>query len=106
MILVVTSETEDWSYCMWECGVAQQPHSPETNIVVFQCWTDIPKPFAADLRVNAANLDHIQRFTKQLMKDPTFFPRRGLALAPNYPDSTWKTDSQELFDKLAQVLSG
>jgi hypothetical protein len=106
LILVYTSEDQDWSYCMWECGVAQQPQSPETNIVVFQCWTDIPKPFAADLRVNAANLDHIQRFTKQLMKDPTFFPRRNVALAPNYPDSTWKTDSQELFDKLAQVLPG
>src|SRR5689334_4569151 len=37
VLLVYTSPEEDWSYCMWECGVATHPASPETKIVVLQC---------------------------------------------------------------------
>ena len=52
LILVYTSADQDWSYCMWECGVASDSHSPETTIVVFQCGPDIPAPFQDVLRVN------------------------------------------------------
>jgi hypothetical protein len=41
LILIYTSSDEDWSYCMWECGVATHPQSPNTAIVVFQCGTDV-----------------------------------------------------------------
>ena len=53
LILVYTSADQDWSYCMWECGVATQPQSPNTNIIVFQCGSDVPAPFQDVLRVNA-----------------------------------------------------
>jgi len=25
VMLIFTTESEDWSYCMWECGVATDP---------------------------------------------------------------------------------
>src|SRR5262245_54449735 len=34
LILVYTSQDADWSYCMWECGVATHPQSPDTSIIV------------------------------------------------------------------------
>lgn len=104
LILVYTSDDQDWSYCMWEYGVAQLPQSSDTNIIVFQCSDDVPKLFAADLRVDARNAEHLKRFTKQLMTDEKFFPRRGAALAPNIQPSTLANDAQELYDKLNQVL--
>jgi hypothetical protein len=104
LILVYTAEDQDWSYCMLECGLAQHPQSPDTNIIVFQCSDDVPKPFAADLRVNARNLEDIKRFTNQFMTHPRFFPRRGAALAPNIHPTTLASDAKELYDKLSEVL--
>src|SRR6516225_10466614 len=45
LILLYTSSDQDWSYCMWECGMAAHPESPNTTIIVFQCGADIPSPF-------------------------------------------------------------
>src|SRR5512132_3483736 len=51
-VLVYTSSDHDWSYCMWECGVASRPQSPNSTIIVFQCGPDVPAPFQDVLRVN------------------------------------------------------
>ena len=45
MVLIYTTEEDDWSYCMWECGVAMHPESPDTKVVVLQCGQKAPKVF-------------------------------------------------------------
>src|SRR4051794_27688942 len=45
LILVYTSSDQDWSYCMWECGMAAHPQSPNTTLIVFQCGSEMPSPF-------------------------------------------------------------
>ena len=60
VILVYTDDREDWSYCMWECGVAVDPKDERhTSVVVVQCTADEPKPFGDQLRVDARDLDAI-----------------------------------------------
>ena len=34
LVLLYTSPDHDWSYCMWECGMAAHPQSPDTQIIV------------------------------------------------------------------------
>jgi len=105
LILVYTSaEGEDWSYCMWECGAAAHPDSPNTTLIVFQCWRDVPKPFADDLRVNARGLDDMKKFTKQLLTNADFFPRLGGALAPRVEQDTINKAAKRLHDNLRAVL--
>lgn len=104
LILVYTSADQDWSFCMWECGSATHPASPNTSVYVFQCGRDVPTPFANDLRVDVRNIEHIRRFTKQFLTDPNFFPGRGQALAPNCSQATLEEASQELFGKFKAVL--
>ena len=105
LILVYTSgEDQDWSYCMWECGAAAHPESPDTTLIVFQCWRDVPKPFADDLRVNARSLTDLEGFTKQLLTDPRFFPRLGKALAPQVRPDTIEKEAKKLWETL--TLSG
>lgn len=53
VVLVYTSPDEDWSYCMWECGVASHPRAPETKIVVLQCGPRSPSVYGESVRVNA-----------------------------------------------------
>ena len=105
LILVYTSaDDQDWSYCMWECGAAAAPNSPETNIFVFKCWRDVPKPFDDKVIVDARDLTSLQNFTGQLLKDPTFFPRRGEALAPQVKPETVEKEAKKLLTALNGVL--
>ncbi len=103
LILVYTSADEDWSYCMWECGMAADPHSPETNTRVFQCGEDVPAPFADMVRVKASRLDDIKRFAIDFLKSPGFFPGRP-ALAPNLKDSDIDSYSHQLHQSLSTLL--
>src|SRR5262249_23311671 len=51
VILIYTSDDKDWSYCMWECGIADEANSPSTKVVVLQCLKDKPKVFQDGLHV-------------------------------------------------------
>lgn len=100
LILVYSSSDEDWSYCMYECGVATDPKSPHTNIIVFQCGRDSPSPFNDQLRVNARNLDDIRKFTKAFFTDPTFFPNGTKALASSFKETQCDEAADQLYLKL------
>jgi hypothetical protein len=44
VVLIFTSEAEDWSWCMWECGVATYPNDERaTKVVVLQCGDASPR---------------------------------------------------------------
>jgi TIR domain len=101
LLLLYTSADEDWSYCMFECGVATDPQAPRTNIIVFQCGADVPSPFADQLRVNVRDLKDLRKFTKAFFTDSGFFPKEEAALAPNYPEDKCDEAARELYGKLA-----
>jgi hypothetical protein len=84
VLLVYTSPEEDWSYCMWECGVATHPASPETRIVVLQCGTQAPSVYSAAVRVKAQDLDSIQKLANDFLTDDGFFPEYNEAVAPGF----------------------
>jgi hypothetical protein len=100
LLLVYTSADEDWSYCMFECGVATDPQSPRTNIIVFQCGADAPTPFADQLRVNVRDLKDLRKFTKAFFTDPEFFPKADAAFAPNFPEDKCDEAARQLYSAL------
>ena len=106
VILVFTSETEDWSYCMWECGIATNPNDPRpTSVVVVQCGPNEPKPFADQLRVDARNLDSVQTFVKTLLTSTDFFAHRDTPVTGFAAEGPEMKDfATELHGKLGEVL--
>jgi hypothetical protein len=104
LVLVYTSADQDWQYCMWECGVATHPESSASNIIVFQCGSDVPAAFGDVLRVNVRRPDDIKRFTQQFLLDPNFFPNRNAAIAPALPERYVDQAAKQLYEDLAQVL--
>src|SRR5689334_14526280 len=106
VILVFTSETEDWSYCMWECGIATDPKdSRPTSVVVVQCGQDEPKPFGDQLRVDAHSLDSVQTMVKAMLTGTDFFARRDTPVTGFAVEgSEVKEFAAELHAKLAEVL--
>ena len=41
-LLVYTVPDDDWSWGMWEAGVALGAEGPDTRLVVFQCGKNAP----------------------------------------------------------------
>ena len=74
-IMVYTSPDQDWNYCMGECGVASQPQSPGTRIILFQCAGVAPTLFAEQVNVDVRKLSNLQKFTNEFLTDRDFFPR-------------------------------
>ena len=106
VILVFTSDTGDWSYCMWECGIATNPNEPRpTSVVVVQCGQDKPKPFGDQLRVDAQNLDSVQTFVKTLLTSTDFFAHRNTPVTGFAVEGTEvKEFAAELHTALADVV--
>jgi len=107
VILVYTTEDQDWSWCMWECGVALKPGSPVTRIIILQCSTQAPRVFQNSIRVNARSQVDIQKFVTMFFTDPTFFPDLGRAVAPKLAAQGQQVidASKELFESLARVVN-
>ena len=106
VILVYTNDREDWSYCMWECGVAVDPRDEHpTMVVVVQCTGDEPKPFADQLRVDARDLDSVQAFVKALLTTTDFFPLRAEPITGFSPEgSEVREFAAELHGTLADAI--
>jgi hypothetical protein len=85
LILVYTTEDREWSYCMWECGVANDAASPETTMIAFQFSDDVPRVLAGTNLVDARKPEDIRRFASEFFTDPEFFPSLKGAHKPNLP---------------------
>ena len=106
LLLVYTSAADyDWSYCMWEVGVAMDSQSPDTNIIVFQCGSDSPPMLHDVTRIKPRDDKQIKGFVNQFLRDKDFFPSlSGKSLLSDYRDSFVADDAKELFDNFNAVL--
>jgi hypothetical protein len=104
LILIYTSEDQDWSWCMWECGAATAPDTPNTNMIVFQCGPEAPKIFAGTKVVDVRKLEDVKSFTKQYFTDPTFYPSLHVAMAGHFGLNITDQKATELYESLKNVL--
>ncbi len=106
VFLIYTTEDQDWSYCMWECGVATKPEAPQSRIIVLQCGAETPRVFEDQVRVDVRDRDGVLKLVKDYLTDPGFFPGGGTAIAPKLsPDGDEVKDAAaELHKKLSAVI--
>ena len=104
VILVYTFTDEDWSWCMWECGLATHPRQANaTRVVVFQCSRyDSPRQFAQQVNVDV-DIEGIRNFTKQLHRNEDFFRGRP-AFRPRLSDEDLDDLSQDFYEDLRPVI--
>jgi hypothetical protein len=103
LILIYTSADEDWSYCMWECGVANKEGTPETTIIVFQCGNAVPKVFQGTRTVKVRNADDLKGFSKQFFSDDRLFPSLGAPLTRGLTKEDTDRMARKLEESFAQV---
>ena len=105
LVLIYTTHDEDWSYCMWECGVAQLPEPSATKTIVLQTSDQHPAVFDNQLRAKLRSLDDVEKFVNSLLTDPDYFPQLGRAATKHLPHSTAvKKATLELHTELSKVL--
>jgi len=104
-VLIYTHTTLDWSFCMFEYGVANNPKSPDTRIILLRCCDVVPPLFAGQVSVNARELQDLQKFTNQLLTDPEFFVGHGGPVTRHQPNSSSVASAAaKLFQDLQEVL--
>jgi hypothetical protein len=104
-ILIYTHTDLDWSYCMFEYGVANNPKSPDTRIILFRCCDAVPALFAGQVNVNVRELADIQKFTNQLLTDPDFFQDHGSPVTRFQPNSgPVASAAVQFYEKLQRSL--
>ena len=107
LFLVFTDETQDWSYCMWECGVATDPNdATRTNVVVIQCGNQAPVVYGTLLRIDATSLESIETLVVQLCTSPEFIPHHGQPLTGyGVREPRLKELAQTLYDSLQEPIA-
>jgi hypothetical protein len=104
VILIYTSEDQDWQWCMWECGVATNPNTPDTRVIVFQCSPETPRVFQDQVRVNVRDKEDLLKFVRTFLTDARFFPGFGRALAPKLSPSSDQV--RNAADDLHRMMAG
>lgn len=104
LIFIYTHGVHDWSYCTWECGLAIDVTSENTNIVVFECVKDSPSMFQTKVRVRVTP-EGIKQFTHQFHNEVNFFANEP-PFNPNYSDDILKEKTNLFYDDLKRVIPG
>jgi TIR domain len=105
VILVYTFTDEDWSWCMWECGLATHPRETDaTRVIVFRCSKyDTPRLFAQQVMVDVEP-EGVRNFTRQLHRNEDFFKGLGKAYRPALSDEDLEYLSSALYNELKPVI--
>lgn len=107
LLLIYTDPRHDWDWCMWECGVASHPDSPDTKIILIQCGPETPKLFNDQVHVNARNLVDIQKFVNEFLTAPDFFPALGDSITDFHANGPEVTEAAaQLFQKIQPYFPG
>jgi hypothetical protein len=108
LLLIFTDAEKDWANCMLEVGLAIKTDGDEvdnTKIILFQCGNDQPLIFSDKVSINLRSRLDVQKFVKEFLTSPDFFPlsKRPITMfSPNSRDVD--VASENLFQKLAAVL--
>ncbi len=101
-LFVYTRKDVDWSWCMFEWGMASHPSSAKSTMIVFQCGSDEPKIHAARRRVDLRVREDVYEFVKQYLTSKQVF-RSGKAVA-DHPEDIIKEKANLLFEGLAPLI--
>jgi len=102
VLLIYTDAPGDYDWCMYECGLAQDPASIDSNIAVFFTTEDLPDPMDNRIGVRL-NSESIQQFVHDFHRTPEFFARRSEAFSAGVSDKYIKQKADQLHKKLKNV---
>lgn len=105
VLLIYTGVDDDWMWCMYECGLAQNPETLDTRILVFHPFGAPPAPLQHLITLPMSR-DAIETLVHQFHKARDFFPGCGDAVAPEVTEDQLKQRSMDLYNRLLEEIPG
>jgi hypothetical protein len=104
VLLIFTDQDADWQFCMWETGVATDPHdaTPSTRIAVFQAGMELPRVFNDEV-IFKMTKDDIRRFVHQFHTTKGFY-LKDAAHQKDVDSETLEQRASLLFSELKDVI--
>jgi hypothetical protein len=95
LIAIYTDQDADWAWVMFEMGIAMDPTTPETRVVVLQCGDHFPPVLSEFKRVRVSEESDRISLTRELLTTRFF---------PTHPDLTLATYSEDYVRMQAAAL--
>ena len=102
VLLIYTDAPGDYDWCMYECGLAQDPERLESNIAVFYTTEDLPDPLdnRVGLRLERSS---IEKFVVDFHRAAEFFAEHPEPYRPDVSDDYVARQSKRLYERLKEV---
>jgi hypothetical protein len=102
-LLIYSRRDADWSWCMWEWGVACHPRSQKSTMMVLQCGCEEPKISTGSRLLDLRKQEAVFEFVKQYLTDKEVF-RNGKAVAGQYEDDVLEAKATKLHADLFPLI--
>lgn len=99
LLLIYTVTDDDWTWCMYECGLAQDPKTLDTRILAYHTTVNPPAPLQ-HLVTLPMSIESLEILVDQFHKKPNFFHEREEAIAPTTTDEQIRQRSRALHESL------
>ncbi len=104
VLLVYTTADADWSYCMWECGVAMDPArgTTSTRVIVFRTTEEEPPVLRDLVSVPIYDKTEVKRFVTDFFQKSGWIKEKE-AFFPKITDKILDDYTDALFEDLERV---
>lgn len=99
VLLIYTQAPGDLDWCMFECGLAQDPRSRETRVAVFHTTEAPPDPLDGLISMRLEE-ESVRQFAHGFHRDSKFMPHLDRAISPDISDDDLMDRSDKLFERL------
>ncbi|MBT8061067.1 MAG: toll/interleukin-1 receptor domain-containing protein [Gammaproteobacteria bacterium] len=102
VLLIYTEAPGDLDWCMFECGLAQDPRSRDTRVAVFHTTSAPPSPLDGLISMRLEQ-ESVLQFANGFHRDPQFMPDLAGALVPDISDEDLEERAKGLYQQLCKV---
>jgi len=102
VLLIYTQAPGDMDWCMYECGLAQDPRSRATRIAVFHTTESPPDPLDGLISMRLEH-ESVLKFAHQFHKDPMFMPGTKQAVSADISDEDLHERAHTLYQQLKKA---
>lgn len=102
VLLIYTEAPGDLDWCMFECGLAQDPRSRDTRVAVFHTTSAPPSPLDGLISMRLEQ-ESVLQFANGFHRDPHFMPDLEEALVPDISDEDLEDRAKSLYQELCKV---
>lgn len=86
MLVLYTDDDADWAWVMFEMGIAMDPSTPQTELIILQCGDDSPRILSEFTRVRIGNEEDRVGLVRKLLTSEAYPTHKGFVIGEDKDD--------------------